>query len=103
MHAHLHTCPTVQSSFIDSLNISFLPPLFLKETICTLKRPSQEDPATKPSLFLLFRTTEKRRVSHFIIICMALQLELSTSTAETAKSLIFQDIRVITGLWWRET
>ena len=96
--------PAVQSSFIDCLsnNISLL--LFSKkENICTLKRPPQEDPATKPSLFLLFQTTAKRRVSHFIIICMALQLELSTSTAETAKSLIFQDIRVLTGLWWRET
>ena len=99
MDAH----PAVQSSFFDSLsNISLLL-FFLKENICTLKRPPQEDPATKPSLFLLFQTTEKCRAFHFTIICMALQLELSTSSAETAKSLIFQDIRVLTGLWWKET
>ena len=71
--------------------------------MCTLKHPLQEDLATKPSLFLLFQTTEKYHAFHFTIICMELQLELLTYTAETAKSLIFPDNRVITGLWWRET
>ena len=74
-------------------------PLFSKENICTLKHPPQEDPATKPSLFLLFQTTEKRHVSHFIITCMELQLGLLTFTVETAKYLTFPDIKVLNGLW----
>ena len=74
-------------------------PLFSKENICTLKHPPQEDPATKPSLFFLFQTTEKRHVSHFIITCMELQLGLLTFTVETAKYLTFPDIKVLNGLW----
>ena len=74
-------------------------PLFSKENICTLKHPPQEDPATKPSLFLLFQTTEKRHVSHFIITCMELHLGLLTFTVETAKYLTFPDIKVLNGLW----
>ena len=82
-----------------SFKCYFLLPLFSKENICTLKHPPQEDPATKPSLFLLFQTTEKRHVSHFIITCMELQLGLLTFTVETAKYLTFPDIKVLNGLW----
>ena len=78
-------------------------PLLLKDNICTLKHPPQEGPATKPSLFLLFQTTEKRHVSHFIITCMELQLGPLTFTVERAKYLTFPDIKVLNGLWWRET
>lgn len=74
----------------------------LQESICTSRRPRQENLEKRHKLWSQPQTKGKRRVFHSTIICMELSQEVLMSTMVMTKSLMRQEIRETDGWSWKK-